>query len=65
MIIGYLALGILGALLTSAWAAVSGFGLLAILGFYMLGGSLSMAAAICAALYLRPLHEPSLHMAKV
>ena len=65
MIIGYLALGIFVAFASGLWAFMSGFGLLAALGFYVLGGSLAMGTAVCAVLFVRPASEPNLIAAKI
>lgn len=65
MIIGYLALGIFVAFASGLWALVSGLGLLAALGFYVLGGSLAMGTAVCAILFTRLVHQPNLMAAKI
>lgn len=65
MMIGYLTLGILGAVLSGAWALMSGFGLVAAVGFYVLGGSLVMGAAVCAVLCSHLAQQPKLIAAKI
>jgi hypothetical protein len=50
MIMGYLALGIFGAIFASVWAFLAGFGIMAVFGFYLLGGTLTMMMAIAAAM---------------
>lgn len=65
MVIGYLALGILGALVSAIWALMAGYGLLAAFGFYVLGGSLALTAAACAAAFTHPVHRQKLIAAKI
>jgi hypothetical protein len=65
MMIGYLALGIFAALTSGVWALMAGFGLLAALGFYALGGGLVMTAAVGAALYSHLAQQPNLMAASI
>jgi hypothetical protein len=60
MIIRYLVLSIFGALLSGVWALLAGFDLWAVFGFYALGGSLSMIAAVSAVFYWSPHHQPTM-----
>ncbi len=57
MIIACLAIGLLGALFLSAAALMSGFGILAAIGFYVLGGSVTTVAVACTCLWRRSGHK--------
>ena len=65
MIIAYLAISIFVAFVSGIWALVSGLGLLAVLGLYVLGGSLTMAGTVCAVLFTRVAYQPGLTAAKI
>lgn len=65
MIIGYLAISIFVAFVSGIWALVSGLGLLAIMGFYVLGGTLAIAGTACAVLFTRTAQHSGLIAAKI
>ncbi len=52
MIIGYLAIGFLCAVMSAIMSLTVGFGLLAMLGFYILGGVLGTIGTACLAAYV-------------
>lgn len=64
MNIGYLAFSILGAVFSSIWAVLSGFSFLAVFGFYVMGGMLSMMVLVGAALCWHLAQNPNMHPAK-
>jgi len=59
MVLGYLILGIFGAVASSIFAVLAGYSLLAAAGFYILGGVLTSVVIVCAGLCYQTLSQPS------